>query len=241
MQNSLLKFILFVLILTFHTASTQAQSFSLQKADSLFQLKRYTQSLELYQYIFDHQHYTPAMLLKMAFIEEGLNHVAKAIYYLNLHYLATRDQSTLIKIEELASKHKLEGHTRDEGDRILSLYQQYHLQITLAIASSSFLLFSLLVFLKRKKMKPVGTFVLLILNLLILVSHINLGEIQSNAIIAQSNTYIMTGPSAGSSVITTAREGHQVKVLGQEDVWTKIRWNNKIAYVKHEKLIPVSF
>ena len=43
------------------------------------------------------------MLLKMAYIQEGLNHVGQALYYLNLYYLASKDKSVLGKMEELAN------------------------------------------------------------------------------------------------------------------------------------------
>ncbi|MGB3465691.1 MAG: hypothetical protein WBA74_10490, partial [Cyclobacteriaceae bacterium] len=53
----------------------------LTTADSLFQAKKYTESFELYeQIIVEDMAYSPAMLLKMAFIKEGLGDYSNALY-----------------------------------------------------------------------------------------------------------------------------------------------------------------
>jgi hypothetical protein len=51
------------------------------------------------------------MLLKMAFVKEGLGDYSNALYYLNLYYLKTYDKKVLKKMENLAERyHKLEGY-----------------------------------------------------------------------------------------------------------------------------------
>ncbi|HET9052993.1 MAG TPA: SH3 domain-containing protein, partial [Cyclobacteriaceae bacterium] len=94
MQNRVLKIVNLSLFLLLFPLALSAQSNNplLGRADSLFQQKRYIQSLELYQKLFEGHRYTPAMLLRMAYVEEGLNNIARAAYYLNLYYLATRDE-----------------------------------------------------------------------------------------------------------------------------------------------------
>src|SRR5258706_9691823 len=87
-------------------------------ADSLFRRKQYTQSLELYEEVFQHQFYTPSMLLKLAFIQEGLGHLGQSIYYLNLYFLATQDTQALLKIEEVAARNRLEGYSDSDEARL---------------------------------------------------------------------------------------------------------------------------
>ncbi|MBK7650109.1 MAG: hypothetical protein IPJ20_04215 [Flammeovirgaceae bacterium] len=55
--------------------------------------------------LYESGRYTPAMLLKMAYIQEGLGRISQSIYYLQLYYKATNDEQALSKIEELATKH----------------------------------------------------------------------------------------------------------------------------------------
>src|SRR5687768_16146486 len=110
MQRGYLKIVAcIILITTFQTAFSQTSSFRLKTADSLFQAKRYTQSFEHYETILKQNQYTPSMLLKMAFIQEGLLHTGRAMYYLNLYYLSTNDKTALEKMNELATKYNLEG------------------------------------------------------------------------------------------------------------------------------------
>ena len=49
----------------------------------------------------------------------------------------------------------------------------------------------------------------------------------------------MDGPSAGASVVDVVGDGHRVEVLGKNDVWLKIRWDDDVAYVKETAIRPV--
>ena len=48
----------------------------------------------------------------------------------------------------------------------------------------------------------------------------------------KDNTYLMRGPSAGAGVLTQLKAGHRLEVVGKEDVWIKVIWNNEVAYIK---------
>ena len=220
MQKGGLKILIIVLIALIPLV-TRGNKPLLAKADSLFQEKRYTQSLEIYQALFEDHHYSPAMLLKMAYIQEGLNRIAQSTYYLNLYYLATHDDSALTKLEELAGKYKLEGYSSDEISKIYSLYQQYKNLVTLVLAS------------------VIATWCVLLLMSVVLLMHINLSDRFSQAIIVNNNTYLMDKPSAGASVIEIVRDGHRVKILGKKDVWIKVTWGDSEVYIKESSVLPI--
>lgn len=243
MQNSVLKFlsILFLLVCISSTSSQgQSNSVDLTHADSLFQQKRYIQSFEVYQTIFERHHYTPAMLLKMAYIQEGLNRIAQSIYYLNLYYLVTQDDAALGKMEEVASKYRLEGYATSEVDTLWALYQQHHTNITVSLSVVLAVLLTFLLFQRfANNKKPYVSWVFLFLFSSLLLVHINFGLGRSNAIISKTNTYIMDGPSAGASVVSIVRDGHRVKIKGKKDVWVKVEWGEKDAYIKETNLLPV--
>ncbi len=46
----------------------------------------------------------------------------------------------------------------------------------------------------------------------------------------------MSGPSAGADVLEVVKKGHKVDILGKEDVWVKIRWDDQVAYLKEGKI-----
>lgn len=244
MQNRLLKIVphLFLLFILFNATNAAGQSLSyhLTKADSLFAQKRYTQSLDLYRSIFNQQQYTPSMFLKMAYIEEGLDHLALALYYLNLYYMASRDERVIQKIKEMAGKNRLDGFEFSDRERILSLYGEYHVTLSAALIAIALFLISLLVFLRSRKKRAYGVWSTLLIVLAIILVHTNFPLQNNTAIISSGNTYLMSGPSAGASVVQIIGEGHRVNVLGQEDVWVQIQWRNKVAYIKADNLLPVS-
>jgi hypothetical protein len=243
MQNSVLKFLTAIALIVCFSPSAPAQSTDnplLQRADSLFQQKRYTQSFEIYNSLFESQRYSPAMLLKMAYVQEGLNRISQSAYYLNLYYLATQDESAIVKLEELADKYRLEGYTPSQFDKFMSIYNQYRNLITLCLISVFiFLMILISVMRLRFQTKPYAVWGALTILSVIFLVHLNFSEGYSKAIIANNNTYLMNGPSAGASVISIVRDGHRVQVLGKNDVWLKVQWGEGVAYIKESSLLPV--
>jgi uncharacterized protein YgiM (DUF1202 family) len=49
----------------------------------------------------------------------------------------------------------------------------------------------------------------------------------------------MSGPSAGANVVTLINEGHKLKITGKKDVWLKVEWLDKEAYVKENQVLRV--
>jgi uncharacterized protein YgiM (DUF1202 family) len=159
------------------------------------------------------------------------------MYYLNLYYLATGDKSVLTKMGELADKYNLEGYDTTDSDRFWSFYREYHLYISLALTAIIILMLSIVYHTRTKlRQRPTGSFVTLVVLAAVFVIHIEYGSLQSRAIVSESSTYLMAGPSAGASVVDIVGDGHRVEVIGKKDVWLKIRWENGIAYVKENAL-----
>ena len=167
----------------------------------------------------------PAMLLKMAFIQEGSGDYSEALYYLNEYYLMTSDERVISKMQHLSDEHHLQGYDYDDYDLFLNFFRKYHFVflyglLTLLMAGLIYFAF----WGKKTSDKPYGfgiTYVIL-LGLLFLITNFSLGP--EKAIITADHTYIMNGPSPGAKVLYVSEKGHRVKVRGQKDVWTKIEW-----------------
>jgi len=243
MQWAMPKFLLIILTFFIHIqfASAQTASHRLAVADSLFKSKRYTQSFEQYQAILNQHQYSPAMLLHMAYIQEGLGHTGQAMYYLNLYFNITNDKSVLTKMEQMADKFHLDGYETSDSTWILSFYHDYYNQITIFLITLAVFLLSLTFYTKLKlHRRPVVTPIILAMILIAVGIHINFGVRNALAIIAQKNTYIMSGPSAGATVKAVVSEGHRVEIKGHNDVWIKIDWNGEDAFVKDNTLLEVA-
>jgi len=242
MQWAVSKFLLIILTIFIHIQFANAQSAShrLALADSLFKSKRYTQSFEQYQAILNQHQYSPAMLLHMAYIQEGLGHTGQAMYYLNLYFQVTNDKSVHTKMEQMADKFHLEGYETSDSTWILSFYHDYYSQITIFLITLAILLLSLSFYTKIKlHRRPIVAPIILTVILIAAGVHINFGISNTSAIIAQKNTYIMSGPSAGATVKAVVSEGHRVEIKGHNDVWIKIDWNGEDAFVKDNTLLEV--
>jgi hypothetical protein len=220
-------------------ASSQVSSYRLQQADSLFNAKQYTQSLDHYKQILKNDQYTPAMLLKMAFIEEGLSKTADALYYLNLYYIATQDESVVSKMDELARKNNLSGYENTGTTQAYTFYQKYHFYIAVGLAAFIFLLFSISVYLKRKNHNMLATMVPMFVFLLVFAVHLYAGRPATNGIVVRQDTYLMSGPSAGADVEEIIKAGHRVMIKGNADAWVEVEWNGKSAYIRRNQLLPV--
>ncbi|MBS1558917.1 MAG: hypothetical protein JST69_09335 [Bacteroidetes bacterium] len=222
--------------LTAFASFSFAQSGKIARADSLFKMKQYTQSAELYQSVFKEKIYTPAMLLKMAYIEEGLGKVGMTLYYLKLYYLASHDPQALIKMDELATKYNVSGYTLKEVDRLGLWYE--HNKTTILFILIFFLLLSGMwaVYLHKKQQRvavPAGLIIMLMAGVLVANNY----ELPPSVIVKKDYTYLMSSPSAGASVVAVISEGHQLKKMGLEDVWVKVKWMDQPAYVKADALL----
>jgi len=229
LQTPFQKFLLFFFAFLF-SLSAVAQS-ELKQADSLFQIKQYTQSLEIYQSLLSAKKYSPAMLLKMAYINEGLGKPSESLYYLKLYQLATTDNQVQKKTEELAAKFNMIGYAQDETDQTAHWVSKNSNVIRLALALILFLLAVAIFFLRRKEKKVWAPLIVLIIAASFLF-YINNIHASSYVIVSNDRTYLMNGPSAGAPVTAIVGEGNLIKLLGEEDVWLKVQWSGETAFVK---------
>jgi tetratricopeptide (TPR) repeat protein len=238
MQRQVLKILLIIPALCgFLAASGQVTSFRLGQADSLFDKKQYTQSLEHYQAILERGEYTPAMLLKMAYIEEGLGRIGQALYYLDRYYLTTNDKLVLDKMEELSTKYNLRGYESSDATIVLTLYQDYREYISMALAAIALFLLSLLFVWRNRGKRAIAAGSALFIIIVLLGVHVNVGERIKTGIIGQPQTFLMDGPSPGASVISVINEGHRVEVVGKVDVWYKVRWGEDEVFIRDHSLL----
>jgi len=240
-QNLLRFLFLFFLILLIFTPYESLKAAPKEDhafADSLFEAKMYTQSYEIYENIFlSNKKTSRAMLLKMAFIKEGLEEYSDALYFLNLYYKKTYNKRVLKKMENLAEAHQLIGYEYDDAEFFLNLYHHFYNQIIIALMVITLFIFSLILYYKQQSKKtPVLSSVIFTLFLIALIYVNNFGREYPKAIIERDHAYLMHGPSAGADVLDIVGKGHRVEVLKSNDIWSKISWGSHIAYIRKNSL-----
>lgn len=223
--------ILFLGILT----STNAQNVSLVEADSLFVSQKYTQAIEKYQDVYNEGIASSSMLLKMAFIQDGLGNHAEALYYLDKYYRMSADRNVVSKIEELSGDNDLQGYRYNDTNYFFNLINKYRLHLVILFVAFAILL---LVYIWKKTKEDEKPIAATIIQFIVICVILGLNNLKSSerAIITSDSTLLRSGPSAGAEPVEVINKGHKVKVLKQDEVWTKIIWDGEEVYVRNGKL-----
>ena len=215
----------------------------LSSADSLFAARQYTEAFGQYQQLFAQQgEVSPALLLKMAFIQESMGDYSEALYYLNEYYLLTSDEAAVQKMQQLSEQHNLRGYAYTDYQLFYNYLREYRYYIIYGLIALAMLGLIFLVLSQKRETRPGqaarpygwGITYLLVLGLLWYMTNVSLEPRQ--AIIMEDHTYIMAAPSSGAEVVYIGEKGHRVPIGKQEDVWTQIEWDGKPAYVRRGNL-----
>lgn len=230
------RIIFIAIILTTGSISLKAQEAELSTADSLFSKQKYTEALKKYENIFRQNLASPAMLARMAFIEEGLGNYSESLYYLNLYFLKTSDKAALSKMRELAEQHGLQGYEYSDKRFLLNFLQKYQQEFLLVLLALSLFLLAYGFNKRRHQERPVTSLVFQIIVLILIGTYSNNLFFEKKAIIGNDHALLMTGPSAGAEPIDYIGKGNKVTVLKADELWTKISWNESEAYIRSKNL-----
>ncbi len=206
-------------------------------ADSLFAAGKYTESIELYEQILkENQQFSHGMLLKMAFIKEGLGDFSQALYYLNIYYAQTSDKRALRKMEDLAKQHQLIGYQFTDLEFFRTLFKRFYVQLVGVLVAMALFIFSFIIWQKRRGIRPLAPGVIFVLVLGLLFALINFGQGSNKAIILTDQAYVREAPSSAADVVGIIGRGNRVQIFNQNDVWVKVKWEDRQVYVRESHL-----
>ncbi|MEO9967776.1 MAG: SH3 domain-containing protein [Reichenbachiella sp.] len=244
-QNKIFKIlpiIITALIMASFSNAMAKPNHELTTADSLFRLQKYTESFELYEKIMDEKNEaSPQMLMKMAYIKEGLGDYSQALIYLNKYFMQTSDKRAQNKMHELAEEHELSGFAVSDTTFFKGLINKYYIGFNLIIFGIA--LFFAAVFLFRKwKSKPNAAPFGLVTVVILLVFYwvINFQLDEPQGIITENYVYLMTGPSAGADLVEVIKKGHRLNILSEEGVWVKVDWKGQEVYIRSTTIKRIS-
>jgi hypothetical protein len=243
MQNSFKKIIfgLFLLLPVLFAKASLKPSEALAQADSLFNVGLYTQALPLYEQLYTQDRLaSPAMLLKMALIYEGLSKPTMALFMLNKYYMSRPDNAVLKKMAELAQKHQLSGYEYKETNYLITFYRQYEREIVQVIVGLLALCVLLMVY-KRFVLKSISPSMTLLSFVLLgaLAFLLNKGVDQTYAIIMRPDTFAYKSASGASTVVTRLPQGTRVVITEATDKWLGVKLNDKEVFVNSFCIQPV--
>ncbi|MEP1892550.1 MAG: SH3 domain-containing protein [Cyclobacteriaceae bacterium] len=210
---------------------------ALISADSLYNSKKYTEAFERYKDIYDNGQASPAMLGKMAFIQEGLGNYTSALYYLDHYYKKTSNKKVLEKMQDLAGENDLVGYNFSDYKFLTNNINKYQRHIIGSLSALSIFILALIYYKKPKGYKAVPWVSLQLIVVLPILLIVNEFFEQNEGIIKEDQTVLMEAPSAASEPIELISKGHKVKILSQSPVWTRIQYEDQEAYVRSNRLL----
>ncbi|WP_234364214.1 SH3 domain-containing protein [Lunatibacter salilacus] len=229
------KLILFFLF-TYQITDCQANVNDINLADSLFAEKKYQEALLIYEGILDNEAYSPAMLLKMAFIAEGVGDFPKSTLYLSKYYSHNPNPKVIAKIKTLTNQATLVGYNVSDQQKFFKFLIDLNQEITATFALLLLLfLISIFVFPKKRTGFYAPAIVFLVLTF---VSN-NFLKDKETAIVTGAPSLIMDQPTAAGNLIRKVDAGHRVVIKSSKDIWYEIEWNEKTAYIKKENLSKI--
>lgn len=209
---------------------------SIQKADSLFNLKRYSESKILYDSIFYKENkYSNSMLLKMATIEESLDNYEKSIYYLELFQKNKNENKVLDKINDIVDDKNLNGFENSDKKIFINIYKKYRnniLALLLTLISIIFIV-NLVKYFRKNVINFILPFFYISSLLSLLIINI---KPPSDAIVFKDYTFIMKEPSSGSDLYSILNKGDKLIVSKDLEVWYEIILNGKKRYVRKKNV-----
>lgn len=234
------KVLLFFLFLSAAIEATQAQKVTprLRQADSLFAAGQVEQAYPLYRHVREREGLQSGrQLLRMAYVQEGLGHYPAALYYLSLAQAWQPRHSTWRKMAALAQEHRLTGYPTTWRQTLSITVQRYYyrllqLLLGLAVVGGTLLLL-------RRRTADRAWWLAYGLYLGGVVLFLNLLAPARIGLVARPRAPLMAGPSAGATWLTTAAAGDRFEVRGQQDIWYRVQWQGRDAYIRRPDLLLV--
>lgn len=237
MQNQNLKFTTFLILLffgLFFSGKSKDLHTQKQTADSLFAQQKFLEAQKQYDSLYWQMGISsPAMLLKMAYISEGLHHTPEALYYLTQYSYRHPSSRLTEKIQSMASAEKISGYDELSPGRYLHFLHLYEMPLLIGLCLLA-ALFTSLFFWKKQKGWLVGT-----LCTIATIAILNNLTWPQYGIVWEGKTLLMEAPSSGSKVIATLPKGERIMLFGHKDVWRKAEAGNKKGYLKSSQIQPL--
>ncbi|OGX85778.1 hypothetical protein BEN47_14385 [Hymenobacter lapidarius] len=216
--------------------SVSSPPVALQRADSLFSEGQYAVALPAYkQQVWQQRRASPELLLKMAYAQQQLGHYPAALLYLSLAQAREPRVRTWRQLATLAAQHRLVGYPITWQQELRVQAQRYYypgLQLLLggALVSAIWLLW---------RRSPRTAWVGYAVYLGLLGAYLHFLRPKPAGLVARAGAALMGGPSAGAAWLSTAAIGDRLLVLGRQDIWYRVQWQQRVAFVREADVLVV--
>ena len=234
MQATFLKIsLLFCFLLPCNTVAAPEP---LATADSLFRVGAVGEAAVRYESaITNGQAVTDPMLLKLAYAYEQQHDIPKLLYYLEVYFERHPNEAVLRKLNEIARTNGLVGYEADDLNYFYLFYKQYGIYLLLfGLGLGLYVVGVLLLKSGQPEPAPQRYKWIIFLYLIGLLLFANLPEGYQSGITSRDRVYLRREPSAAAPVVDMIGRGHKVNILGSEDIWLRVFWNNRLYYLRRD-------
>ena len=241
MQAYYLKKIIFFsfLNLTFlQLAYSQSDVEILKRADSLYKAENFGAAELFYeQNIRKLTNPSNVLFLKLASIKEKKGDFLKSMYYLNKAYELNPSEKILAKLNEMAVLHELKGYELSDFNFLILFYKQYSGFLIALLMMLGIYIFVIL-FIKKynRNYMPFNQKVFLAVYLFGVGLLLNLPDKYHQGIINHDGVFLRSEPSSAAPIEMSVDKGNRLNVLGGNDIWRRVIWNDKFLYLKESDI-----
>jgi hypothetical protein len=225
------------LLLIFQTVIAHSVPLNPAPADSLFSAGKSLEAYRQYRALLRQRRVSRQVLLRMAAVQESRDQYPMALYYLNLYQLYYPSPAVWSKTVELATAHRLTGYADNWRQQLALSLRRYY-----AVALQGLLMVAVVVgtlLLVRRRRLARGWWLTYGVYLLFVGGFVNVLDPTTVGLVCRPRAALMSAPSAGANWLTTATAGDRLLVQGQQDIWYRVTWRGRPAYIRQHDLLLV--
>ena len=209
---------------------------TVRRADSLFVAGQFAAAVPLFRaVVWRQRQVSPQLLLKLAYAQQRQGHEAAALLYLSLAQARQPRLDTWHQLVGLATRLRLVGYpsTWQQEVRVrASGYYYPGLQGLLLLA----VLGAVGLGLRRRRVRR-GAWLLYGGFLGVVALYLHLLRPDTAGLVVRPGAALMAGPGAGAAWLSTAAVGDRLQVLGREDIWCRVRWQQRTVFIRDADLL----
>ncbi|RTQ48161.1 hypothetical protein EJV47_17165 [Hymenobacter gummosus] len=215
----------------------QPTSLTARRADSLFTVGKPAEAYQQYRQQLRQRVVSEQALLRMAAVQESHDQYPAALYYLNLYQHYYPNAAVWRKTVELAATHRLTGYPDTWRQQLALTFRRYYpslLQVLLAVGVAAGTLLML-----RRRGAARGWWLVYGIYLVLVGAVLNVLEPATVGLVCRPRAALMAAPSAAAGWLTTAAAGDRLLVQGRQDIWFRVLWRGRTAYIRQHDLLLV--
>ena len=210
----------------------------LEQANLLFAQGQYAAAAPLYRaQVWRQQQVSGQLLLRMAYCQHQLGHYAAEMLYLNLAQARQPRLSTWRQLASLAQRQRLVGYPTTWQQELRVQAQRYYYPVLQGLLTGAVGL-AIVLLVRRQRTRP-SAWLAYGAYLLGTGAYLALLRPEPVGVVTRAGAALMAGPGAGATWLSTAAPGDRLLVLGYTDIWLRVRWQERVAYVRASDALVV--